>query len=239
MDYQNILDNLYVVFVEAETPGNIGFLARTMKNFGLKNLILINPCVLTPEAFYYASQARDLVKNCVQFDSLDEFLDEIAVDFLIGTTGTPGGSYRLSKIPLKPEKMAKSLKIKGKIAFLFGREGNGLSNEEIELCDLVVSIPTHPSYPVMNISHAAAIIFYELFKNMNEFDLEGLEEASQLEKKLLLDEMDKIIPKLDLPPHKIKTNRRVFKNIIGRSFITGRESHTLKGLLRRIKMKLE
>ena len=90
----------------------------------------------------------------------------------------------------------------------------------------------------MNISHAAAIIFYELFKNLYEFDVEGLEEASLVEKNYLLGEMDKIVENVDLPPHKIKTANRAFKNIIGRSFITAREAHTLTGLLRRIKIKM-
>ncbi len=238
MDVESFLANIYVVFVEAETPGNVGFLARSMKNFGLEKLILINPCKLTKEAYFQASHAQDLVKNSVKFESLAKFLEKQDVDFVVGTTGMPGGSYRLARIPIKPEKLANNLKIKGKIAILFGREGNGLSNQEIELCDTIVSIPTHTSYPVMNISHAAAIIFYELFKNINEFDLEGLEEASLLEKNYLLGEMDEITSKMGLPPHKIKTSRKAFKNIIGRSFITGREAHTLKGLFRRMRMKL-
>ncbi|MBU4534586.1 MAG: TrmJ/YjtD family RNA methyltransferase [Euryarchaeota archaeon] len=238
MEYQAFLDNIYVVFVEAETPGNIGFLARAMKNFALRNLILINPCKLAHEAYFQASHARDIVDNSLKFDSLGKFLEEIPIDFIVGTTGMPGGSYRMSRIPLKPEKMVQSINSKGKIAFLFGREGDGLSNDEIELCDITVSIPAHPSYPVMNISHAAAIIFYELFKNQYEFDLEGLEEASLVEKNYLLGEMDKIVEQLDLPPHKTKTSKRAFKNIIGRSFITGREAHTLTGLLRRIKIKM-
>ena len=55
--------------------------------------------------------------------------------------------------------------INNKIAILFGREGDGLSNKEIEDCDLCVSIPTKTTYQILNISHEAAIIFYELLKN--------------------------------------------------------------------------
>ena len=56
-------ENIYIVFVECETPGNIGFLARTMANFGLKNLVLINPPKLTNEAYYQATHGKYIVEN--------------------------------------------------------------------------------------------------------------------------------------------------------------------------------
>ena len=66
-------ENIYIVFVECETPGNIGFLARTMANFGLKNLILINPPTLTNEAYYQATHGKYIVENAKIFPTLDEF----------------------------------------------------------------------------------------------------------------------------------------------------------------------
>lgn len=233
-------ENISVVFVEPESPGNIGFLARGMKNFGMCKLILINPCTLENEAYYQASHARDVVSNCQVFDSLEEYLTQNKIDFLVGTTGTPGGSYNLARIPIKPVELGESLnQVNGKIALLFGREGNGLSNKELALCDIAVSIPTDENYPIMNISHAATIIFYEIFKNRNQFNLEGIEEASSIEKEYLIKDMGEIISKLNLPPHKQKTALKSFKNILGRAFITGREAHTLKGVLRRINNKLK
>lgn len=210
-----------------------------MGNFGLKNLVLINPCELKKEAYYQAMHAKNIVSNSKIFDTLDNFLKSENIDFIVGSTGTPGGSYNLSRIPIKPEELGNSMNFTNKIAILFGREGNGLYNEEINLCDIIVSIPTDYSYPIMNISHAAAIIFYEIFKNRNEFPVEGLEESTALEKKYLLEDMKEIISMLDIPEHKEKTGLKSFKNIINRAFITGREAHTLKGILRRIKMKLK
>ena len=121
---------------------------------------------------------------------------------------------------------------------LFGREGNGLTNKEIGDCDICVSIPTDPTYPIMNISHAAAIIFYELFKNRHEYGVEGLKESTPLEKEYLLKDMDELIDSIDIPEHKKANGKKTFKNIISRAFITGREAHTLKGILRRLKMKI-
>ena len=231
--------NIYIVFVECETPGNIGFLARTMANFGLKNLVLINPPTLTPEAYYQATHGKYIVENALIYPSLDEFYRSKRIDFKIASTGVAGGSYNLSRIPLRPEQLSKSININNKIAILFGREGDGLSNKEIEDCDICVSIPTDPTYPILNISHAAAIIFYELFKNKHEFPVEGLEESTSLEKNYLIKDMEEMINSLDIPDHKKKNGLKVFKNIINRAFITGREAHTFKGILRRLKNKLE
>ena len=66
---------IYVVFVEPESAGNIGFLARTMKNFGLMNLVLINPCEIKNESYYQAMHAREVVSNCEIHDSLKNFLE--------------------------------------------------------------------------------------------------------------------------------------------------------------------
>ena len=231
-------ENIYVVFVECETPGNIGFLARTMANFGLKNLILINPPKLTNDAFYQATHGKYIVENAKIYKTLDEFYQSKRIDFKVASTGMAGGSYNLSRIPITPEELGKSLNASNKIAILFGREGNGLTNKEIEESDICVSIPTDPTYPIMNISHAAAIIFYELFKNKHDFSVKGLEESTALEKEYLVKDMHDLIESLDIPDHKKKNGLKSFKNIINRAFITGREAHTFKGILRRLKIKL-
>lgn len=238
-EFSPVAKNIYIVFLECETSGNIGFLSRTMANFGLKNLILINPCTLDEDSYYQAMHAQDIVKSAKQYSTLDEFLNSQEIDFIIGTSGVPGGSYNLSRIPIKPEELGNTINLENKIAIIFGREGDGLTNDEIKKCDILVSIPTDPSYPIMNISHAAAIIFYEIFKHKNEFPVEGLEESNSIEKERLLKDMKEVISTLSIPEHKKRNGLKTFKNIINRAFITGREAHTLIGILRRLKMKLE
>ena len=124
-------ENIYIVFVECETPGNVGFLARTMANFGLKNLVLINPPKLTNDAYYQATHGKYIVENAMVFKTLDEFYQSQRIDFKVASTGTVGGSYNLARIPIRPEELGKSLNVSNKIAILFGREGDGLSNKEI------------------------------------------------------------------------------------------------------------
>lgn len=229
---------IYVVFVEPETPGNIGFLARTMKNFGLTNLVLINPCKLENESYYQAMHARDVVSNLQTYNSLKEFLIHKQIDTAVATTGTAGGSYNVARIAVSPEQLGDSINYNGNLALIFGREGNGLSNKEIALCDVIVSIPTHEEYPILNITHAAAIIFYELFKREKSYPVDHLEAATSAEKESLMEYMDEIILKLGYPRHKSDNASLVFRRIIGRAFISGREAHTLKGTLRRIKSRI-
>ncbi|MDR1820795.1 MAG: TrmJ/YjtD family RNA methyltransferase [Methanobrevibacter sp.] len=234
----NIYKNIYIVFVEPESSGNIGFVARTMANFGLKNLILINPSKIGKEAYYYAMHAKYIVENVETYETLEDFIMFKKINFNIGSTGKPGGSYNLSRIAINPSELSKIINFNNKIAIIFGREGNGLNNAEIGICDVIVSIPTSEEYPIMNVSHAVAIILYELFKDKNKFSGIGLTEANTLEKQFLVSDLEEIVKTLNLPEHKQKTNLKTFKNIINRAFITGREAHTLKGLFRKIKLKL-
>ena len=231
-------ENIYVVFVECETPGNIGFLARTMANFGLKNLVLINPPTLTNEAYYQATHGKYIVESAKIYPTLDDFYQSQRIDFKVASTGMAGGSYNLARIPIRPEELGKSMNVSNKIAILFGREGDGLTNKEMSDCDICVSIPTDPTYPIMNISHAAAIILYELFKNKHDYGVEGLDESSDLEKEYLIKDMRDLINSLDIPEHKKRNGLKVFNNIISRAFITAREAHTFKGILRRLKNKI-
>ena len=84
-------------------------------NFGLKNLVLINPCTLKDEAYYQAMHARSTVENAEIYDTVEDFVKEKKIDFIVGSTGAPGGSYNISRIPIKPEELAKSMNYNDKI----------------------------------------------------------------------------------------------------------------------------
>lgn len=230
---------IYSVFVEPKTAGNIGFLARTMKNFGLKKLVLINPCELENSAYYQASHARDIVQDAKIYDTIEEFINENEITSIVGTTGTAGGSYNVPRIPITPDELGKNINVNGNIALVFGREGDGLSNSELELCDILVTIPTSEEYPIMNISHAAAIVFYEIFKNKKDYPIEDMEIASFEDKKIITKLCNEIISKLDYPDHKRKNVEIITKRIIGRAFIASRESKMLRGTLNRINSRIK
>ena len=218
-----------VVFVEPESAGNIGALARVMKNFGLKELVLVNPkCEIDKEARARAKHAFDIVERArivKDFGKIGNF------DFVIGTTGKIMPNYNEVRCAITPRELAGQAK--GKIAIVLGREGIGLTNDELALCDIVVHIPTDSRYPVMNITHAAAIVFYELFSANKEVG----EKASKREKEVLLDYFDRILNGLPAIRDKKKVGK-IFRNVINRSMIAGKEAHTLAGVLNEIKKKI-
>lgn len=232
---------IYTVFVQPKTSGNIGFLARCMKNFGLKRLVLIDPCELQNDAYYQAMHARELVQDALVYDTLEEFIEDKNITQTIGTSGTAGGSYNVPRIPITPDELGRNIDIKtNNVALVFGREGDGLSNEELKLCDVLVTIPTSDEYPIMNITHAASIIFYEIFKNQKkDYPVEDIDIADFEDKKILDETIDEIISKLEYAEHKQDQVEILMKRIIGRAFMTGRELRTFRGILNRINKRIK
>ncbi|MDO5851132.1 MAG: TrmJ/YjtD family RNA methyltransferase [Methanobacteriaceae archaeon] len=226
---------VYIVFIEPETPGNIGFLARTMKNFGMKELVLINPCELEDSAYYQAMHAKELVQNAQIYNDINQFLSENKITQIIGTSGISGGSYNVPRIAITPHELGNNIQVNENIAILFGREGDGLTNEEISLCDVLVSIPTNKEYPIMNITHAAAVILYEIYVNNQEEDINRaeIEEATYIQKQEIKEDLNKLVGQLEYPPHKEKLAHTVTQRILGRAFISGREAHIIRGTIKR------
>ena len=118
---------------------------------------------------------------------------------------------------------------------MFGREGSGLSNEEILQCDFIVKIPSSKKYPTLNISHAAAIIFYALFK---EKSFPSIPAISSKEKEVIMNKIDVILDRMKFTtPQKKVTQKRTWKRIIGKSILTKREAFVVLGFLRKLEKK--
>jgi len=225
---------IYVVLIEPKTSGNIGAVARAMMNFGLKNLVIVNPKCdhLSMEAIKRAKHAKPILKKSkiVEKSHLRKF------DYIIGTTSKLGRDYNIPRSPLVPEELAEKLKSKkGKIAILFGREDSGLTDKEILGCDFVVNIPSS-KYSALNISHAASIIFYELFKKQGEKQLaKNIPIATKKEKKIILRLLNKKLEQMPFETaQKRETQKRLWKRILGKSMLTKREAFALLGFLRKL-----
>ncbi|MBI4017423.1 MAG: hypothetical protein HY366_00570 [Candidatus Aenigmarchaeota archaeon] len=141
-----------IVLMKPQNPGNVGAVARAMKNFGFARLVIVEPCDLT-DARIQAKHAYDVVQNA---HVLNDF-DARKYDYVIGTTGIVGADRPC----ITPEEL-KGIVPRGRTALLFGNEGAGLSKRELDMCDALVHIPTARAYAVMNVSHAAAIVMYAL-----------------------------------------------------------------------------
>ncbi len=153
-----------VVLVEPIYEENIGYVARVMKNFGVKELVLVNPkCNLGLEAIKRSMHARDVLENASLVDSLEKVISRY--DIVFGTTGKHGKRFSQVRRFITPEVLAERIKrFEGSIALVFGREDKGLTNKELAMCDGVVTIPANPEYPILNLSHAIAVILYEVYK---------------------------------------------------------------------------
>ena len=218
-----------VVLVEPEHPSNIGAAARAMANFGFKKLILINPKCnhLDNEAILRAKHsALKILKSAkvADFSILNNF------DTVIGTSAIESIDYNVMRSPLNPEQMKKFAT--KNTAVVFGREGKGLKNNEIAMCDFIVKIPTSKEYRTMNVSHSVAIILYELSKiKENKIRL-----ATKKEKEILLNQIRKSAENMDFATkEKKETQIKVWKRVIGKALITRRELQALFGFFKKIR----
>lgn len=227
-----------VILTEPEWPSNIGAVARVMANFDFTELILINPkCKIDDlDAVMRAKHALPILKKAKvkDFSYLKKF------DYLIATTSKLGSDYNIPRSPITPEQLAEKIKKidlkKNNIALLFGREGEGLHNDEIKKCDFIVTIPDSVKYPAMNLSHAVGIVLYELFKNMKkEKTGESISLIDKKEKDNLLKLINSVIDKLHFATkEKKETQKILWKRLIGKSFLTKREAFALFGFFRKI-----
>jgi tRNA/rRNA methyltransferase len=225
-----------IVVIEPETSGNLGSIARVMANFAVKDLILVNPkCEINSDSRRFAKNAQSILENARIADMkvLKEF------DYLVATTSKLGTDYNIPKTPLMPEQLASKLsEIKGrKVALVLGREGQGLHNDEIGKCDFIVTIPASKFYDSLNISHALAILLYEIQKkDFTERVIKPYTPISEAEKTQIMKMLESAMHKMDFRDEgKMETQRAVWKRMISKSFMTRREAYALMGFLKKIK----
>lgn len=226
-----------IVLVEPEKAGNIGAIARAMKNFDLTNFWIVNPkTTLSIEARAFAMHGYDILAKAKTVKTLKQALK--GLDLVIGTSAiTATSRSNLVRVPITPAQLAAKIHAcKGDVGILFGRESSGLSNREVESCDFLVTIPASRTYNVLNLASAASIIFYELYrKHGNPI---GPSLASKIVKVRMQSQFDQLVKRSGVQEHKRKLAQRSFRNVISRSFISTREASLLLGVLRRATARL-
>lgn len=235
------MKNIHIIAQEFQTPGNCGALARVMNNFDAKKLIMLNPkCdFLGKESMDRATHSKDILKKAEVAKSL-EYL-RIRFDLLIGTTAMVGNDFNIPRNPLSPEQLAGKVKgVKSNIGIIIGREGGGLSNAEVALCDFVVTIPTSKKSPVMNVSHAASVILYELFKKSEDTKISGhIRLAGRKEKDIFMLLANKTLKQLFESEYKLRVQGILWKKIVGKSFLTRRELFALFGFFKKVSRRIK
>ena len=227
--------NVSIILVEPQSPGNVGMVCRAMKNMGLNDLRLVNPCPTDhPEATKFAVSARDLLERAVCYPSLAEALADCP--FSVATTRRHG-KYRQeistpAEIALKVDATGSS----GRTAFVFGREADGLTTEEVALCRWQATIPTSDAYGSLNLAQAVLIFAYELFKaGGGDIPRQERQLAAGNDLETLYTHMERSLLRIGYlnpqnPAHLMRTLRRIF----ARAELDEREVAVLRGMMSQI-----
>lgn len=153
--------NIRIVLVETSHPGNIGAVARAMKNMCIEQLALVNPRYFpNAEAIARASGADDVLQQARVYETLDEAIADCHL--------VVGASARLRTVQwpqMNPRECAErvtEMAASAPVACVFGRENSGLSNTELERCQYLVHIPSNSDYSSLNLAMAVQVICYEL-----------------------------------------------------------------------------
>ncbi len=170
------LDRIQIVLVEPLYGGNIGQVSRAMMNFGLSRLVLVNPREhLTAESYWMARDGKRIMDEAAVRPTLEAALE--GVGLAVGTT------RRISKYrrpALTPEELARDLApltAENDVALVFGREDSGLTAEELNLCQWIVSIPASERFPSLNLAQAVLLMGYVLFRSTLAPDAEAAKGA--------------------------------------------------------------
>ena len=152
-----------IVLVEPSHPGNIGAVARAMKNMGLEQLVLVSPRQFPhSEAIARASGADDVLAKARVVATVQEGL--AGCGFIVATTSRTRDQYfRVADVRDAAERVLQESR-RAPAAVLFGPERAGLSNAQLEAAHLLIRIPASEAYPSLNLGMAVQIVAYELFR---------------------------------------------------------------------------
>jgi tRNA (cytidine32/uridine32-2'-O)-methyltransferase len=151
-----------IVLVDPSHPGNVGSVARAMKNMALDDLTLVRPRSFPhPESNALAAGAEDILAKARVVDSVAEAIADCA--FIAGTTSRPRSYYWEFTTPRELAAAIAGLGTENRAALLFGSERYGLGTEDLDHCNVLVRIPANPAYCSLNLAMSVQLLAYELF----------------------------------------------------------------------------
>jgi len=230
-----MLTNIRVILVRPRGSGNIGSVARAMKNVGARELAIVGQA--RTRSFWARAMAvhgREILSAAQSYATIREAIADCCL--VVGTTCRSGLYRKHSQTPreLAP-KMFTATK-NGKVALIFGPEDHGLSNKDLEHCQLLLTIPTHPDYPSLNVAQAAVICLYELYlASLTDQENADIKRADAEQIERLFDIMRNSLLKIGFldsenPEHMLLAFRRIF----GRAGLEEKDVRILTGMFRQI-----
>ena len=230
--------NIRIVLINTSHPGNIGAAARAMKNMGLSQLTLVKPAQFPDsEATARASGADDVLASANVVDNLNDAL--AGCHWVVGTTAR---ARTIGWPTLTPRACADELVKKataGPVAIVFGQERIGLTNEEVDKCQALVTIPGNPDYRSLNIASAVQIIAYETFLASHAPESDLLAEDRDVDAAANSEDMERFYQHLEQvlveigfhdPDNPRKLMRRL-RRLIGRARPDQNELNIMRGIL--------
>lgn len=231
------LSNITVVIVDPLTPGNVGFAARVLANFGVDKLRIVGEDPRNDQyAQIFSVRAVDILEHAGIFSNLEEALSDMHASW--AATARIGRNHSVTRAAAPLHNLPNPFSVPGQVALVFGREDAGLTNEEISLCDLAFTIPTSKDYPSLNLSHAIAVTLYELFNKYGAVEPPEPTEAkpaTREEREIVYGFFDEVVENLDIKDYRKPIAKQVFRNLLGRAYMTGREVSTLTGVVRKLR----
>jgi len=213
---------VYFILVEPAVPENIGAVARAIKTMSFNKLRLVNPCdYLSNEALKFAHGSKDILTSAKVFKSLREAIQDI--DFIIGTSARirriKHDYFPIEQILGLIEKKENNV---NSIGIIFGREESGLTNKEVEQCNILSYIPIANKYPSLNLSQAVMIYAYELSKlNLNK-EKKPVNNDNSVEYKVVLRKVADVLTAI-----RVNSNQILFNRIMERINIMGKDDINL------------
>jgi len=210
--------------------GNIGAVARAMLNFGVRDLRVVGRQEpWSKEVRNRAKYAQIVLEESTIHASFDEAVADCSV--VVGTSGKrEGGKKTEFRHFIKPEELPRRLNgIEGMVALVFGPEGKGLVNEQLRACDLLVTIPSWEGYPILNLSHAVAILCFSWFDNSTG-DVEPNAEERLISPKLrrrFRSEVKRLVASMPTRDHRRRGIEETLLRVIMRGLPKGGEIHRL------------
>ena len=233
-----IINKPSIVLVRPQLPENIGMVARVMNNFSLKELIIVNPreSWLNDKSINSAKKADKIISKVKVYNNLSNALKKFT--YVIATTNRKRFVNKKSTNNFR--NISKILNNYKKVAFVFGPENSGLSNEDLRLSDLIFSINTNNNSNSLNLSHAVAIISYSVFElnNLNKSKNKS-EKNNQANKEELSKYFDFLFDNLSsknffVPKEKTNSMKNNIYNIYLKSSLTKKELQTLWGITKKL-----
>jgi tRNA/rRNA methyltransferase len=232
-----------VALIEPQYSVNVGHIARLMKNFGFKSLYFVRPHFDKAEAIKYSTHGKDVLV-AAKTVTLRQLRKKF--DVLIGTTAIRATSrLNILRESINAEQIAKIIHDASTkdYCILLGRESSGLNNEELNTCDLVVTIDTKTKYRTMNVAHTLAILLYEISKLKSELPAKRSKKrvdlASQHDIDLLLKYVCMLADAGNYDLHKKPLLQAAAKKILAKSVPTSKDVMLLVSLFRKSLLAIE